>query len=65
MKRQQDRFDAFVHEFNAERPHQALEMKCPAEFYTVSARCYDGLPALSYPFHDRDAIVTPAVDSFM
>src|SRR5216117_906063 len=35
---QQDRFDAFVHEFNAERPHEALDMKCPAELYTASAR---------------------------
>jgi transposase InsO family protein len=26
---QQDRFDAFVPEFNAERPHEALGMKCP------------------------------------
>jgi hypothetical protein len=28
---QQERFDAFIHEFNTERPHEALEMKCPAE----------------------------------
>jgi transposase InsO family protein len=27
---QQERFDAFVQEFNAERPHEALDMKCPA-----------------------------------
>ena len=33
-------------------------MKSPAELYTVSARRYDGLPELSYPFHDRDVIVT-------
>ena len=26
---QQERFDAFVREFNAERPHEALEMKRP------------------------------------
>jgi transposase InsO family protein len=26
---QQDRFDAFVHEFNAERPHEALDMNAP------------------------------------
>jgi transposase InsO family protein len=26
---QQERFDAFVREFNVERPHEALEMKCP------------------------------------
>jgi hypothetical protein len=28
---QQARFAAFVREFNAERPHEALAMKCPAE----------------------------------
>ena len=55
---QQDCFDAFVREFNCERPHQALDMKCPAERYTASPRSYDGLPELSYPFHDRDVLVT-------
>jgi len=55
---QQDRFDAFVREFNTERPHEALDMKCPAERYTASARAYVGLPDLTYPFHDRDVIVT-------
>ena len=33
---QQDRFDAFVHEFNTKRPHEALGMKCPAQLYTAS-----------------------------
>ena len=46
---QQDRFDAFVHEFNTERPHEALGMKCPAQLYTASPRRYDGLPELTYP----------------
>ena len=55
---QQDRFDAFVHEFNAERPHEALGMKCPAERYAASPRGYHGLPELTYPFHDRDILVT-------
>ena len=55
---QQARFDAFVHEFNTERPHEALAMKCPAELYVASPRCYDGLPELTYPFHDRDVLVT-------
>ena len=55
---QQDRFDAFVHEFNAERPHEALAMKCPAELYSASPRHYVDLPELSYPFHDRDILVT-------
>jgi len=55
---QQARFDAFVEEFNTERPHDALAMKCPAEIYSPSPRYYDGLPNLSYPFHDRDVVVT-------
>ena len=55
---QQDRFDAFLHEFNTERPHEALDMSCPAERYTASPRPYQGLPELTYPFHDRDVLVT-------
>ena len=55
---QQDRFDAFVQEFNAERPHEALGMKCPAELYLPSPHRYNGLPDLTYPFHDRDLLVT-------
>src|SRR5208282_2386872 len=55
---QQARFDDFLHEFNAERPHQALAMKCPAEVYVGSTRRYDGLPDLAYPLHDRDILVT-------
>ena len=55
---QQDRFDRFVSEFNEERPHQALDMACPAERYNPSLRPYRGLPELDYPFHDRDILVT-------
>jgi len=55
---QQDRFDSFVREFNVERPHQALDMKCPAKVYTAATRRYIGLPELTYPFHDRDVVVT-------
>src|SRR5262245_3197364 len=33
-RQQQARFDDFVHEFNTERPHEAIAMKCPAELYT-------------------------------
>jgi hypothetical protein len=47
-----------VREFNAERPYEALDMKCPAELYTTSACAYLGLPELTYPFHDRDVVVT-------
>jgi len=55
---QQARFDAFVHEFNNERPHEALGMKMPAEVYSASPRPYNGLPELTYPLHDRDVLVT-------
>ncbi len=56
---QQARFDAFVHEFNEERPHEALAMKRPAEVYAPSAKPFDGrLPELAYPLHDRDVLVT-------
>jgi hypothetical protein len=55
---QQARFDAFVSEYNNERPHEALGMKVPAEAYSASPRRYDGLPELDYPFHDRDITVT-------
>src|SRR3954466_13345813 len=55
---QQERFDAFVQEFNVERPHEALGMRCPIELYLSSTRQYDGLPDLTYPFHDRDVLVT-------
>jgi len=55
---QQARFDDFAHEFNLERPHEAIAMKCPSEVYTPSSRSYQGLPDLQYPFHDRDVLVT-------
>jgi transposase InsO family protein len=55
---QQARFEDFMSEFNAERPHEALAMKVPAELYTPSSRPYSGLPELIYPFHDKDIMVT-------
>jgi transposase InsO family protein len=55
---QQARFDAFQEEFNTERPHEALDMKTPAEVYTPSPRVYSGLPELEYPLHDRDIVVS-------
>jgi transposase InsO family protein len=55
---QQARFDAFLEEFNTERPHEALAMRLPAEVYAPSPRPYAGLPELDYPFHDRDVLVT-------
>src|SRR5918992_4883354 len=55
---QQAKFDDFVQEFNTERPHQALDMACPAERYSPSPRPYRGLRELDYPFHDKAVTVT-------
>jgi transposase InsO family protein len=41
---QQAKFDEFLREFNEERPHEALDMKRPAEVYVASPRPYLGLP---------------------
>ena len=35
---QQQRFDAFRHEFNSERPHEAIGLRRPAQLYTPSLR---------------------------
>jgi putative transposase len=55
---QQGRFDTFVHRFNHERPHQALDMQIPAAVYAPSTRPYGGLEELDYPFHDWTAVIT-------
>ena len=55
---QQGRFDAFVHRYNVERPHQALDMNTPASRYAPSARPYRGVEELEYPFHDWTAVIT-------
>jgi putative transposase len=55
---QQARFDAFVDQYNQERPHQALAMKVPAAVYARSPRVYRGLEDVTYPFHDHTIAVT-------
>lgn len=55
---QQAKFDDFIDCFNNERPHQVLDMHCPAQHYTPSPRPYTGLPDLDYPFHDKAVTVT-------
>ena len=55
---QQAKFDEFIDCFNHERPHQALDMKYPAELDLRSPRPYRGLSELHYPFHDRTITVT-------
>jgi putative transposase len=55
---QQARFDTFLARYNHERPHQALDMRVPGDLYTRSARPYQGLADLAYPFHDWTATIT-------
>ena len=55
---QQGRFDTFVHRYNHDQPHQALDMHTAASHYTPSTRPYQGLDELDYPFHDRTAVIT-------
>lgn len=55
---QQARFDTFSRQYNRERPHQALDMKVPADLYVRSDRVYRGLEELTYPFHDGTFTVT-------
>lgn len=50
---QQARFDSFRHSYNCFRPHEALNMKLPADLYKKSdARYPRVLPELDYPMHD-------------
>ena len=53
LLQQQEQFDAFRDRFNTKRPHEALDMKRPAQVYTSSQRPYPhALPEPSYPLHD-------------
>jgi putative transposase len=55
---QQEKFDEFILEYNNERPHQALNMKYPAELYKKSDRIYKGISPVEYPLHDKTITVT-------
>jgi len=52
------RFDTFIAQYNRDRPHQALDMKVPADIYQRSARVYRGIEELTDPFHDKTFTVT-------
>ena len=46
---QQKYFDDFLHEFNHERSHEALDRKCPDEVYQPSTRSYpEMIPPIFY-----------------
>jgi len=50
LKSQQNRFDAFVDEYNNDRPHEALDMQTPCCLYKASERVFPSkLPSPHYP----------------
>jgi len=58
LLQQQEKFDNFIHEYNHDRPHEALDMKYPGEVYSSSKRAYEGLPDVEYPLHDKTVTVS-------
>ena len=55
LAEQQRCFDRFVHEFNVDRPHEALGFKTPASLHRPSARSYPC--ALREPVYADDLAV--------
>jgi putative transposase len=52
LKTQQKKFNAFVNEFNNERPHEALGQITPASVHTSSPLSFPSkLPTIYYPSH--------------
>jgi putative transposase len=56
---QQAKFDDFVECYNNERPHQALDMQCPAQRYRPSLRPYRGLPGIDIAEGRRSRSLRP------
>lgn len=50
---QQEKFDLFLNYFNSDRPHQALNMKCPNDIYIKSKKIYSDIDILEYKSHDK------------
>lgn len=56
---QQRRFDLFRHEYNTERPHEALDQRTPESLYERSRRLLPRrLPELEYPAHFEVRLVS-------
>lgn len=52
LRAQQKAFDRFRREYNEERPHEALDMRTPAELFVVSERSYPS--RLQQPEYDAE-----------
>jgi len=58
LLQQQEKFFGFLYEYNYERPHQSLDMKCPGEVYEKSPRQYKGLSDITYPGFDKTLLIS-------
>jgi len=58
LLQQQESFEKFRYQYNKERPHQALAMKCPNEVYKPSIREYKGAQDITYPDSDRSLLIS-------
>lgn len=59
LQAQQTRFNRFRHEYNDERPHEALDQETPASCYVPSARHLPArLAPLEYPGHFERRLVS-------
>lgn len=58
LARQQRSFDAFVERYNAERPHEALDMRRPVHVFKPSPRPYRAPRPPEYPAHFERRKVT-------
>jgi putative transposase len=59
LRSQQRKFNAFVDEFNNDRPHESLGQKTPATFYAKSPRSMPSkLSQVEYPAHFKVRLVS-------
>ena len=58
LLQQQAKFDAFLEEFNNERPHEALEHEMSGGGLLFFLPPLSGHQELHYPFHDKTVVVT-------
>jgi transposase InsO family protein len=61
LQTEQRRFNRWKYDFNAVRPHHALDMKTPEDIYVASKRRFDERePIYMYPDHFETRSVSPA-----
>ncbi|MGC9343046.1 MAG: integrase core domain-containing protein [Bacteroidales bacterium] len=59
LKKQQERFDHFLYEYNNERPHEGIGMNVPSDIYQPSPRNLPKkLPQVEYPAHFEVRLVS-------